>query len=206
MPGTNQTILAHPTQRVQSPPGGHPWVPICRGVRRALNVQSSPTLRCLCATWRGLVSSWAVQRPSVVMALPSFLYCHIEQPVRCSAGLGRPRSAVGTRQDRPRLSDDHPLGPIGRHAVQSIRCSAGLGRPRSAVGARPDRPIRSDSHPLGPIERHTPQIVLTRMSSDPETRNYVRRRRAEGLSTREIMRCLKRYVARQTFKHLPRAA
>ena len=49
------------------------------------------------------------------------------------------------------------------------------------------------------------QIVLTRMSSDPETRNHVRRRRPEGLSTREIMRCLKRYVARQTFKHLPRA-
>ena len=50
------------------------------------------------------------------------------------------------------------------------------------------------------------RIVLTRMSSDAETRNYVRRRRAEGLSTREIMRCLKRYVARQTFKHLPRIA
>jgi len=50
------------------------------------------------------------------------------------------------------------------------------------------------------------QIVLTRMSSDSATRNYVRRRRAEGLSTPEIMRCLKRYVARQTFKHLPRAA
>ncbi|MFV1971994.1 MAG: IS110 family transposase [Acidimicrobiia bacterium] len=50
------------------------------------------------------------------------------------------------------------------------------------------------------------QIVLTRMSSDDETRNYVRRRRAEGLSKREIMRCLKRYVARQTFKHLPRVA
>ena len=50
------------------------------------------------------------------------------------------------------------------------------------------------------------QIVLTRMSSDARTRNHVRRRRAEGLSTREIMRCLKRYVARQTFKHLPRAA
>jgi len=50
------------------------------------------------------------------------------------------------------------------------------------------------------------RIVLTRMSSDDQTRNYVRRRRAEGLSTAEIMRCLKRYVARQTFKHLPRAA
>ena len=48
------------------------------------------------------------------------------------------------------------------------------------------------------------RIVLTRMSGHAETRNYVRRRRAEGLSTAEIMRCLKRYVARQTFKHLPR--
>ena len=50
------------------------------------------------------------------------------------------------------------------------------------------------------------RIVLTRMSSHAETRNYVRRRRAQGLNTGEIMRCLKRYVARQTFKHLPRAA
>jgi transposase len=50
------------------------------------------------------------------------------------------------------------------------------------------------------------RIVLTRMASDDQTRNYVRRRRAEGRSTPEIMRCLKRYVARQTFKHLPRAA
>ena len=46
------------------------------------------------------------------------------------------------------------------------------------------------------------RIVLTRMSSHPETKTYVNRRRAEGLNTAEIMRCLKRYVARQTFKHL----
>ena len=46
------------------------------------------------------------------------------------------------------------------------------------------------------------RIVLTRMSSHPETKTYVTRRRAEGLSTPEIMRCLKRYAARQTFKHL----
>ncbi len=50
------------------------------------------------------------------------------------------------------------------------------------------------------------RIVLTRMSSDPDTRRYVTRRRAEGLNTAEIMRCLKRYVARQTYKHLPTAA
>lgn len=46
------------------------------------------------------------------------------------------------------------------------------------------------------------RIVLTRMSSDPRTRDYVTRRRAEGRSNREIIRCLKRYVARETFKHL----
>ncbi len=50
------------------------------------------------------------------------------------------------------------------------------------------------------------RIVLTRMSSHQQTRTYVTRRRAEGMSTAEIMRCLKRYVARQVFKHLPRAA
>jgi len=47
------------------------------------------------------------------------------------------------------------------------------------------------------------RIVLTRMSSDPQTGRYVTRRRDEGLNTAEIMRCLKRYVARQTYKHLP---
>ena len=50
------------------------------------------------------------------------------------------------------------------------------------------------------------RIVLTRMASDPRTRRYVARRRAEGLNTAEIMRCLKRYVARQTFKHLQQTA
>ena len=49
------------------------------------------------------------------------------------------------------------------------------------------------------------RIVLTRMSSHDETRSYVTRRRTEGKNTAEIMRCLKRYVARQTFKHLPAA-
>jgi transposase len=48
------------------------------------------------------------------------------------------------------------------------------------------------------------RIVLTRMSQDPRTKTYVARRRDEGKNTAEIMRCLKRYVARETFKHLPR--
>ena len=48
------------------------------------------------------------------------------------------------------------------------------------------------------------RIVITRMSSDPRTRAYVARRSDEGLSKREIIRVLKRYVARETYRHLPR--
>jgi transposase len=50
------------------------------------------------------------------------------------------------------------------------------------------------------------RIVLTRMSGDPRTKTYVARRRGEGKNTAEIMRCLKRYVARETFTHLPTTA
>ena len=40
------------------------------------------------------------------------------------------------------------------------------------------------------------------MSFDPGTRAYVERRRTEGLTPREIRRCLKRYVARALFREL----
>jgi len=46
------------------------------------------------------------------------------------------------------------------------------------------------------------RIVLVRMSSDPRTRNYVERRTKEGLSKKEIIRCLKRYVAREVYRRL----
>ncbi len=46
------------------------------------------------------------------------------------------------------------------------------------------------------------RIVMVRMSSEPRTRAYVQRRTIEGKSKREIIRCLKRYVAREVFKDL----
>ncbi|SEP30440.1 transposase, partial [Trujillonella endophytica] len=41
------------------------------------------------------------------------------------------------------------------------------------------------------------RIVLCRMRHDDRTRAYVARRTAQGLSKKEIMRCLKRYVVRE---------
>jgi len=48
------------------------------------------------------------------------------------------------------------------------------------------------------------RIVMTRISFDPRTRAYMERRTKEGRSKREVIRVLKRYVAREVFKHLPR--
>jgi len=43
------------------------------------------------------------------------------------------------------------------------------------------------------------RIVIVRMRFDPRTRDYVARRLAEGKTKREIIRCLKRFVAREIF-------
>jgi transposase len=43
---------------------------------------------------------------------------------------------------------------------------------------------------------------VVRMGSDERTRRYVSRRTAEGKSKWEIMRCLKRYIAREVYRVL----
>jgi transposase len=49
------------------------------------------------------------------------------------------------------------------------------------------------------------RIAIVRMRHDPRTRVYVERRRAEGRTNGEIVRCLKRSIAREIFKVLPRS-
>ncbi|MGA8788137.1 MAG: transposase [Paenarthrobacter sp.] len=52
------------------------------------------------------------------------------------------------------------------------------------------------------------QVVLVRMASCQRTKDYVAKRTAEGKSKREIMRCLKRYTAREIYRQItnPQAA
>jgi transposase len=45
-------------------------------------------------------------------------------------------------------------------------------------------------------------ICLARMRRDPRTQEYVARRTQEGKSKREIIRCLKRYLAREVYREL----
>ena len=46
------------------------------------------------------------------------------------------------------------------------------------------------------------RIVITRLKSHPATLAYAERRSKEGLSKKEIIRCLKRYVAREVYRQL----
>ena len=46
------------------------------------------------------------------------------------------------------------------------------------------------------------RIVLTRLRHDPRTRAYAERRTEDGLNKKEIIRCLKRYVAREVYTAL----
>jgi transposase len=45
-------------------------------------------------------------------------------------------------------------------------------------------------------------LAVTRMAWDPRTRAYATRRQAEGKTTKEIIRCLKRHIAREIYRLL----
>ena len=45
-------------------------------------------------------------------------------------------------------------------------------------------------------------VALVRMRYDDRTRAYVRRRTIEGLSKKDIMRCLKRAIAREIYHEI----
>jgi transposase len=46
------------------------------------------------------------------------------------------------------------------------------------------------------------RVIVTRARSHQPTRDYIARRRSEGKSTREAIRCLKRYLARRVWRLL----
>ncbi|MEV0597667.1 IS110 family transposase [Nonomuraea cavernae] len=49
------------------------------------------------------------------------------------------------------------------------------------------------------------RIVLTRLRWDDRTRQYLQRRTTEGKTRREVIRCLKRYVAREVYSIIKKA-
>jgi transposase len=126
---------------------------------------------------------------------------------------------------------EHTLDRLTAMANPALRAATGVGVDVAAIllvtaGDNPER-IRSEAAlakmcGVSPIEassgkfvRHRLndggnrqanhalwRIAMIRLNCDANTREYAARRRAEGKSPREIMRCLKRYIAREVFQHL----
>jgi len=108
------------------------------------------------------------------------------------------------------------VGPVG--AAQAIVSFSHPGRCRSeaafaslgGTGPIPASSGQTIRHRLNrggdrALNRAIHTIALTRMRSCPRTRAYVARRTAEGKTTREIRRCLKRYIGRELYRQLTRA-
>lgn len=113
----------------------------------------------------------------------------------------------------PGLTDRRGIGPIT--AAQAIISFSHPGRCRNEgafaalAGASP---LEASS---GQTQRHRLNrggdralnsalhtIAMVRMRSCPTTKAYLARRTAEGKTTREIRRCLKRYIARELYRFL----
>jgi transposase len=127
---------------------------------------------------------------------------------------------------------DKEIGPLVTQAAPRLVALPGVGpeiagQLLATAGDNPDRlkseasfahlcaaaPIpassgRTNRHRLNRGgDRHTNNalhtIVLVRMKYDARTQDYVARRTAEGLTKKDIIRCLKRFVAREIYKNLP---
>ena len=122
---------------------------------------------------------------------------------------GRPAALVAVKG----VGTDTAGGAAGDRRRQP-RAAAQRGRLRPPVRGRADPGLlRQDQPPPAEPGRRpgrqpgaVPARAVGRMGWDPRTRAYVARRTAEGLSKPEIIRCLKRYLARELYRALTVAA
>lgn len=111
------------------------------------------------------------------------------------------------------LLDKTGIGPVTAAVVLAAWSHSGRVRSEAAFAALAGvNPVPASSgnttrHRLNRggdrrLNRALHMAVITRMTHDPGTRAYVERRRGEGRTTKEIRRCLKRYLARQLYRSL----
>jgi transposase len=94
---------------------------------------------------------------------------------------------------------DNP-GRVRREASFAALCGA------SPVDASSGKQIRHRLNRGGDRQANSAlwTIAMTRLAHDPRTKAYAARRTAEGKTKKEIIRCLKRYIAREIYKALCR--
>ena len=148
-------------------------------------------LQSLLATLRLLAKRWLALKAEVKV-----LDAELEQLTRQHASRLRQKFGVGAQTaavlvcvagDNPdRLKSEASLAALC--GVSPLQASSGKTK-RHRLNRGGDR---SANNALW-------TIAMVRMRSDPRTREYVARRTAQGLSTKEIQRCLKRYIVRELY-------
>jgi transposase len=106
---------------------------------------------------------------------------------------------------------------VGKHSAANLLVAAGDNPDRlrseaawarlcgvSPIEASSGKTVRHRLNPGGNRQANAAlwHIVVTRMSSDPRTALYVERRTKEGRTKKEIIRILKRYVAREVHPYI----
>ena len=117
----------------------------------------------------------------------------------------------------PKLLDEPGVGPIV--AAQLLVAWSHRGRLRSeacfarlaGVAPIPATSGRTQRHRLSrggdrQLNRALHTVILHRRQHDPATRDYIARRLAEGKTSRDAVRLLKRYLARHLYRQLQQTA
>jgi transposase len=116
-------------------------------------------------------------------------------------------------QIAPQLLDEPGFGPlIAAKLVGEIAGADRFATPAKLARAAGVAPIpassgktqrqRLDQGGNRQINAALHRVIVTRARCHPQTRDYIARRRSEGKSTREAIRCLKRYLARRVWRLL----
>ncbi|MFJ5221228.1 IS110 family transposase [Streptomyces sp. NPDC088354] len=124
------------------------------------------------------------------------------------------RTTIAIRSCRPQMLD---LVGVGPDSAAALLIAAGDNPDRltdeasfaALCGVSPVEQSSGKTHPRrlnrgGNRQANAAlyRLVMTRIRWDERTQAYLQRRTAEGMSKREIIRCLKRYVARELYRHI----
>lgn len=122
------------------------------------------------------------------------------------------------RSMRPDLLDQHGVGPIvaatvlcawshpGRIHSEAAFAMLGGAAPIPATSGQVTNRHRLNRYGDRQLNRALHVIALSRLRYDDRTRAYADRRTSEGRTRREIIRCLKRYIARDLYRLLENPA
>jgi transposase len=179
-------------------------------LRERLRARSTRQLVASCARIR-VHADWDVETASTAATLRSL--ARRSQKLTSEAADHRQAILVLVRAWRPDLLTRPGVGPIVAATVLCAWSHPGRCRSDAAFamlgGAAPipassGQTVRVRLNRSGDrqLNQALYPAVLTRLRTDPATRAYAQRRRAEGKTNREIRRCLVRYVARQLYRLL----